>query len=69
MGNWIRAADKFPEERQRILATVNINGKISVVPCWYIQNNRILLNDTPNAPTYSFSMVKAWQPFPEPYQE
>jgi len=69
MINWIKNEDRTPEEHQRILATVELNGKTSVVPCWYIENNRILLNDAPNAPTYSYSMVRAWQPFPEPFQE
>lgn len=69
MANWIKAADKLPEENQRILATITLQGKVSVVPAWYIQNNRLLLNDTPGSPTYSFSMVIAWQPFPPPYQE
>jgi hypothetical protein len=69
MINWIKREEQIPEDHQRILATVKLNGKTSVVPCWYIPNNRILLNDTPNSQTYSFMMVKAWQPFPEPYLE
>ena len=69
MANWIKAEDKLPAENKRILATVNQKGKVSVVPAWYIQNNRILSHDAPGSPTYSFSMVKAWQPFPEPYQQ
>ena len=69
MENWIRKEEKLPEEHQRILATVKLHGKTAVVPCWYIPDNRILLNDSPDSQTYSFSMVKAWQPFPEPYKE
>lgn len=69
MANWIRKEEKIPKEHQRILATVEMNGAPSVVTCWFIENNRILLNETPNSPTYSFDMVKAWQPFPEPFRE
>ncbi|GEO06660.1 hypothetical protein AAE02nite_43240 [Adhaeribacter aerolatus] len=69
MLGWIKKEDKIPQEHQRILATVEMNGKTSVVPCWFVADNRILLNDAPNSQTYSFSMVRAWQPFPEPYQE
>jgi len=68
MSDWIASKDKLPEEHSRILVTIERHGKPAVVPCWFIENNRILFSDTPNAPTFSFSMVSAWQPFPQPYQ-
>ena len=69
MSSWIRSNERLPEEHQKILVTVEHNGKKTVAPCWVIDNNRIMFSETPNAPSYSFAMVKAWLPFPEPYQE
>lgn len=69
MAQWIKATDKKPELKQQILATMVESGETKVVPCWYVEGNRIMLYDTPNTQTFSFSLVKAWQPFPEPYNE
>jgi len=69
MIQWIRSNERKPEEHQKILVTVEQHGKKTVAPCWFIQDNRIIFSDTPNSPSYSFAMVKAWLPFPEPYQE
>ncbi|GAA4435998.1 hypothetical protein GCM10023188_28530 [Pontibacter saemangeumensis] len=69
MTQWTKATDKKPELKQQILATIVESGKTKVVPCWYVEGNRIMLYDTPNTQTFSFSLVQAWQPFPEPYEE
>lgn len=69
MSQWIKGTDKTPFLKQHILATLVEQGEPKVVACWYVEGNRIMLYDTPNTQTYSFSLVKAWQPFPEPYEE
>lgn len=69
MSTWIKHNEKTPNLRQHILATLVDHGSPKVVACWYIDDNRIMIDETPNSQTYSFSMVKAWQPFPQPYSE
>jgi len=68
MDRWIKVVDKTPHLKQKILATLVEHGEPKVVACWYVEGNRIMLDETPNSQTYSFSLVKAWQPFPEPYE-
>ena len=69
MANWIKAQDKSPEPHQHILATIMENDKPMVVACWYCQDHKIQIKERPNAETYSFAIVHAWMPFPEPYVE
>lgn len=67
MSQWIKDPEVKPHIKQKILATLVEHGEPKVVSCWYVEGNRIMMDDSPNAQTYSFSLVKAWQPFPEPY--
>ncbi|WP_187261534.1 DUF551 domain-containing protein [Pontibacter beigongshangensis] len=69
MKKWIKSSESLPRMRQRILATIEEHGEPTVVSCWYVGDNRIMLEQLPNSKTYDFSIVKAWQPFPEPFLE
>ncbi|TXK46386.1 hypothetical protein FVR03_10905 [Pontibacter qinzhouensis] len=66
---WIPSSEQLPELRQNILATIDEHGHPTVVACWYVGDNRIKMDSSPNAKTYDFSIVKAWIPFPKPYME
>lgn len=68
MAQWITHDKGTPQLKQQILATIEEQGKPKVVACWYVEDNRIKLDQHPDSLTYAFAIVKAWQPFPEPYQ-
>ncbi|MFT2007851.1 DUF551 domain-containing protein [Pontibacter sp. 13R65] len=66
---WIKSSENLPAMRQKILATIEEHGRPTVVACWYVDDHRIMMDHLPDSKTYDFSIVKAWQPFPEPYLE
>ena len=69
MAQWIKATDKIPHLKEQILATLVESGERKVIACWYVEGNRIMLDRNPNSQTYSYGLVHAWQPFPEPFEE
>jgi hypothetical protein len=69
MAIWIKSSERLPVPHQQILATIEQHGQLKVIPCWLTEDDQIILDQHPDTTSYSFSIVKAWQPFPEPYQE
>jgi hypothetical protein len=69
MDNWIKSIDQLPPLHQPVLATIEQHGKLEVLPCWRIDDKYFVMDQNLNAARYTFSIVKAWQPFPEPYRE
>jgi hypothetical protein len=69
MLDWINSQEKRPEPHQHILVTIKENGKPTVVACSMVDKDRIQIGEGPTLRTYSFSIVKAWLPFPKPYEE
>jgi hypothetical protein len=69
MAIWIKSSERLPVPHQQIFATIEQHGQLKVIPCWLAEDDQIILDQHPDTTSYSFSIVKAWQSFPEPYQE